>query len=48
MAVSVVTGIGGCTKDLWLKRGGGTGGTIILKGAATKFITVDESDFIID
>ncbi len=34
--------------DFWLKRGGGTGGTIILKDAAANEIVVDESDFIID
>ena len=34
--------------DFRLKRGGGTGGTIILKGAAARGIVVDESDFIID
>jgi Ca2+-binding RTX toxin-like protein len=32
----------------WLKRGGGTGGTIILKGAAARGITIDESHFIIE
>lgn len=34
--------------SFWLKRGGGTGGTIILKDAAANSIVVDESDFIID
>jgi Ca2+-binding RTX toxin-like protein len=32
----------------WLKRGGGTGGTIILKGAAARFISVGEQHFIIE
>ncbi|MFT5500137.1 MAG: Ca2+-binding RTX toxin-like protein, partial [Woeseiaceae bacterium] len=34
--------------DFWLKRGGGTGGTIILKGAAAAGIVFDKSHFIID
>ena len=34
--------------SFYLKRGGGAGGTIILKDAATNGIIVDESDFIID
>ncbi len=34
--------------SFWLKRGGGTGGTIILKGAADNLIDVNESHFIID
>jgi Ca2+-binding RTX toxin-like protein len=34
--------------SFWLKRGGGTGGTIILKGAATKGITIGEQHFTIE
>jgi Ca2+-binding RTX toxin-like protein len=34
--------------SFWLKRGGGTGGTIILKGAAARGIVVGESNFIIE
>ena len=34
--------------SFWLKRGGGTGGTIILRNAAANGIIVDESDFIIE
>lgn len=34
--------------DFWLVRGGGTGGTIILKDAAANEIVVDESDFIFE
>jgi len=34
--------------SFWLKRGGGAGGTIILKNAAARGIVVNDSDFIID